>query len=92
MSPRVALLLALSSSTVACVADTKGGEENPLVDGKADSFYSPTPHGQLAFGAPNKATITAAEKFHAWTFTLRGDAKLSIKTEVSTNLDTVMYL
>jgi hypothetical protein len=86
-----AIVTALSSTLLGCVAE-KGGEENPLVDGKADSFYSPTPHGQLVFGAPNKATITAAEKFHAWTFTLRGDAKLSIKTEVSTNLDTVMYL
>jgi hypothetical protein len=85
------VVTALSFPLLGCVAE-KGGEENPLVDGKADSFYSPTPHGQLVFGAPNKATITAAEKFHAWTFTLRGDAKLSIKTEVSTNLDTVMYL
>lgn len=92
MSLRVALLLALSSSTVACVADEKGTEDDPLVEGKADSFYSPTPHGQLVFDAPNRAKITAAEKFHAWTFMLRGDAKLSIKTEVSTNLDTVMYL
>jgi hypothetical protein len=86
-----AFVTALSSTLLGCVAE-KGGEENPLVDGKADSFFSPTPHGQLVFGAPNQAEITATEKFHSWTFTLRGDARLSIKTDVSTNLDTVMYL
>lgn len=87
-----AIATLLATTTFGCVAD-KGDEENPLGgDGKADSFYKPTEHGELVFGAPNRAEITEAEKFHAWTFTLTGDAKVSIKTDVSKNLDTVMYL
>ncbi len=94
MSIRAVLLAtALSSTLLGCVAD-KGEEDDALGDaGKADSFYSPTAHGQLLFGSPNKATITAAEKFHSWTFIIAGgSAKVSLKTDVSTNLDTVMYL
>lgn len=94
MSIRAAILAtALSSTLLGCVAD-KGAEDDALGDaGKADSFYSPTAHGQLLFGSPNKAEITAAEKFHSWTFNIAGGAaKVSLKTDVSTNLDTVMYL
>lgn len=91
MSLRPALLSVVAASTFACVAD-KGAEDDPLIEGKADSFYSPTNHGQLTFGAPNRAEISEAERFHAWTFTLTAAATVSVRTEISNNLDTVMYL
>jgi hypothetical protein len=89
--PRVAIRFLLASSLLACATD-KGAEDDPLVDGKADSFYKPTPHGELAFGSPNQAEVTDAETFHSWTFTLTDDATISLKTDIQNNLDTVMYL
>ena len=87
------LALLLSAALSACAASGgKGDEDNPLGDGKADSFFSPTEHGQLVFGAPNQAAISPEELFHSWTFTLTGSAQLSIKTQIEKNLDTVMYL
>jgi hypothetical protein len=92
MSLRAILITAFVTSLLGCAAD-KGEEEDPLGDdGKADSFGTPTSHGALVFGTPNKASITTAAKFHAWTFTLTGSAKVSLKTQISKNLDTVMYL
>jgi hypothetical protein len=76
-----------------CGPAPKGPEEEPLLaDGKADSFVSPTEHGPLAFGASNQAVVDGSQRFHAWTFSLSGPAKVTLRTEVSTNLDTVMYL
>lgn len=87
------LLTATATATGAGCTAGKGDEDNPLSDGKADSFFSPTEHGALLFGeVPNRAEITDDERFHAWTFELDGPATLSIRTEISGNLDTVMYL
>lgn len=87
----VALLLA--AALASCTAGGgKGDEDNPLGGDKADSFFSPTEHGQLVFGAPNQAAITDKELFHSWTFTLSGSAQVSIRTQIEKNLDTVMYL
>lgn len=63
------------------------------VDGSADSFYAPTEHGELVFGVGNAATLDADHGYHAWLFTLGGNAAVSLKVSTSTaNLDTVMYL
>ncbi len=89
---RPTALTLLATSLLACGAD-KGAEDEPLSeDGKADSFYKPTEHGQLVFDAPNAAAISDAERFHSWTFTLTDEATVSLRTAVSNNLDTVMYL
>lgn len=71
-------------------------EEDALVDGAYDSFRSPIDHGELAFGTPALSELTAAEGFHAWTFSLTGDASVAIRTEAATprgrQVDTVLYL
>lgn len=92
---RIYALILASSLAFACgdgVVDDKGTEDNPLTDGKDDSFYRPTEHGALRMGIANPATMTDDEQFHAWTFELTGDATIELSTEVSQNLDTVMYL
>jgi len=86
---------------VACGANdptgssSKGAEEAMPVDGKLDSFASPTDHGELSFGYGQQASITEAEKFHSWTFALSGDADVDLSTSLDAmnpNLDTVLYL
>lgn len=73
--------------------DSKGAEEEELVGGKQDSFFRPTEHGALVFGLPNEATIAADARFHAWEFEIHeGEAAFHVQTNVSQNLDTVMYL
>lgn len=80
-------------SLVACGEDaSKGAEEDPLTAGKDDSFFRPTEHGAMRFGVSNPASISDDQKFHAWTFELSGEATVDLATEVSANLDTVMYL
>jgi len=90
----VSCALGLSSFAVGCdSASDKGAEEQALsLDGKADSFARLTEHGDLSFGIDARAEIAAGEVFHAWTFTLGADAKVSVETSVAKNLDTVMYL
>lgn len=94
MKRTTALILA-STLAFACgdAANTdKGAEENPLTNGKDDSFFRPTEHGELRMDIANPATMKTDELFHSWTFELGGDAQVDLKTEVSKNLDTVMYL
>ncbi len=93
MRLNVLLLLALFAA-LGCAEDNsaKGTEEDALTSGKDDSFYRPTEHGPLRFSAKNEATISDDARFHAWTFTLGDDATVDLATEVSTNLDSVMYL
>ena len=86
------LVSACGSESSSNPTQGKGAEDDELIDGKMDSFYTPTMHGDLAFGTPNTATITSDERFHAWTFTLSGEASVELRTEVTNNLDTVMYL
>ena len=71
----------------------KGEESQMPVDGSADSFFSPTEHGELMFGVENSGELAADAGYHTWTFTLTGAAKvrLEVKPDV-TNFDTVMYL
>ena len=86
------MMLAMALA-VGCAEDAgKGTEEDPLTSGKDDSFYRPTEHGELRFTTSNPATISDAERFHAWTFTLSDNATVDISTSVSNNLDTVMYM
>lgn len=88
------------SFAVACGAppqDGKGAEEQPLAEGdKLDSFQKPTDHGALAFATAGKAELTKKEQFHAWTFSLSGDAALTLRTTAQTKngkkVDTVVYL
>ncbi len=95
---RIWILLFASTLLFACGGDEtapvdKGAEDNPLTDGKSDSFFSPTEHGDANFNRANNAEVSEDQTFHAWTFELSAAARLELKTEISTrNLDTVMYL
>lgn len=91
--------LPLSLCLAACGAPDEGlekapgGEEQALTDSKADSFFRPTEHGDIAFGAPSSGRLGDSASFHAWTFQLADDAQVKIETASSDrNLDTVMYL
>lgn len=96
MKPQYLVLFFVALFAFACgEADSptdKGEEENALTDGKSDSFFKPTEHGQLRFGTRNPGTIDEDALFHAWTFELTDDAEVDLRTEISANLDTVMYL
>ncbi len=72
----------------------KGAEEGELgLEGKSDSFRSPTEHGILTPGVPSTVRVTEDQVFHAWTFSIEGDATISLRTQqLADNLDTVMYL
>jgi len=69
----------------------KGAEDEAPLDGKADAFRSPTEHGTLEFESAQGAEVTAEERYHAWTFTLSGDARISLDAS-SSDIDTVLYL
>ncbi|MDX2088705.1 MAG: hypothetical protein SFX73_12690 [Kofleriaceae bacterium] len=92
---RVAWVAVLSLVSSACL-DEKGPEEELPEDGKDDSFYRPTDHGALELGVPVTSAITDAEKFHAWTFELDGDASIDLVTSYAVRgqrrTDTVLYL
>src|SRR5690242_16765574 len=94
-----AALLSLGLGVSACLDDgalDKGVESaDPVDDLAADSFAKPTTHGAIAFGTAPEATLTAAEKFHEWTFALTGPAQLRAFTGPATGgraVDTVLYL
>lgn len=92
---RIYALILASSFAIACAepaTNDKGAEENPLTSGKDDSFFRPTEHGTLRMGVANPGTLTEDEQFHAWTFELSDRATIDLSTDVSQNLDTVMYL
>ena len=92
MTYPLACLLA-ASALVGCATDPKGEEDELPIEGKDDSFFQPTSHGDLAFGTPARAQITAGEGFHSWTFTLTGSAKVKVATsELTGTLDTVLYI
>ena len=89
----VTFLFALTACGETSTPSTdKGAEEEELVGGKQDSFFKPTEHGQLVYGLPNEASIDDDARFHSWEFALTGPATVGIQTNVSKNLDTVMYL
>jgi hypothetical protein len=83
---------------VGCLADEdKGSEEelDLLAESKADSHRSPTWHGELAFGVPADAVLTADERYHAWWFDVSGEATLDMTTTYTVRgqrrTDTVLY-
>lgn len=90
----VGVLLAVAGCA-ADVGSVKGAEQDgfDLYESKADSFGRPTEHGELAFGIPNEAALDGEAFYHAWDFTLSGEARVALRVELVTpNLDTVMYL
>ena len=97
----VAALAAASALSLAggCDEGMTGdkGAEDPLPDeGKLDSFARPTEHGVLPFGMMANGGLTATAKYHAWTFSLTGDAKVHMYTQPQLTsrmtVDTVLYL
>lgn len=82
-------------ATALCIGACSSGDGTGTSDEelRKDSFDRPTAHGELRFAdAPNEAAFTEDQRFHSWTFTLTGDARLDLQTKVSHNLDTVAYL
>lgn len=76
---------------LACGQAVSKGEESPLpVEGAADSFRSPTHHGELTLGDPVASTLTADGQYHTWTFELSGLADVKLTTDGA--VDTVLYL
>jgi hypothetical protein len=61
----------------------------------ADSLSRPLDHGTLAFGVPSAAQI-GPQRYHAWQFTLHGDARVSVSTQAAMAggpmVDTVLAL
>lgn len=108
----LALLLSLAGVS-ACASDVSslekdGDEVDAPVDGKLDGV-SITDHGAFAFdslsdGGRNSmqasvdVTLSSSERSHAWTFTLDGNAEISLETSHWAGLtnekevDTVIYL
>jgi hypothetical protein len=81
-----------------CVDELEKGDEDeaPSVDGKDDSFAKPIDHGAIAFDTAAESALAATAKFHAWDFTLSGDAKIVMTTGKPAAggkmIDTVLYL
>jgi hypothetical protein len=90
----------LHGALAACAASSfdKGPEDDvPSVDGKADTQRKPTDHGELpGFGTPVVDELSASAGFHAWQFTLHGDARVTAVTSAAepggAEIDTVLYL
>ena len=92
-----ALLFACNDSDPAPTGAAKGVEDGALTDyeadSKADSWRSPTAHGELLPGTTSSARLHADELFHAWTLTLTDEARIDLAiTSADANLDTVAYL
>lgn len=88
-----AIVLALTGCMAGVTPIDKGAEDALPLDGKADSFRSPTEHGQLRFASASHAEISEEALFHAWTFELSGHADVALEvSSYDQNLDTVMYL
>ena len=100
LGPALFLSSSLGPLAPACAASPeavdKGIEEDVPVDGKLDSFRSPTDHGRIGFDRPEVADLTAEAGFHAWTFNLEAPADVVLRTNVampgSRSVDTVLYL
>ncbi|MBW2462916.1 MAG: hypothetical protein JRH11_14785 [Deltaproteobacteria bacterium] len=91
----VALALVGFTGCAATTLDKDSGEEEAQpIEGKADGFRNPTEHGQLRLGnTASQAEITEDERFHAWNFSLSGDAEVTLTVgSRDRNLDTVAYL
>lgn len=85
-------LAALLLLTACDATATKGAEDDAPAEGKDDSHRRPTDHGDLFFGQPVEAELSAAEGFHAWTFALAGAAEIDAYTDGDVEVDTVLYL
>jgi hypothetical protein len=83
--------LTLTSAFVmgGCATDSVGSESSNVTD----SWSNPTSHGELSFEHTNQAEFDEQQRFHAWDFTLSGEATVDMRTElVSPNLDSIAYL
>ena len=87
-------LLALNLGLFACESSNDKGIESELpIDGTADSWRSPTLHGELIFAQSNPASFEDDALYHAWDFSLEGRAELLLQVEQENlSFDTVMYL
>ena len=89
----ISVLMALAFAGCAAEVDSKGTEDDLPLDGAADSFRSPTEHGELPFDFASGAELGPDARFHAWEFSLTGDASVAIDVaSANPNLDTVAYL
>jgi hypothetical protein len=74
------------------------GDESPLIEsgGKEDSFRKPTEIGPIELNQSALATLAPDAGYLTWTFSLYGDAKVTLSTDAPTGsrdeIDTVLYL
>ncbi len=89
-------LALLTSLLLLACASEKAVETEVSEDGKFDTWWSPTTHGEVSFGEQAIADITYEEKFHAFDFVLDGPATVAIETEFTdepaADADPVIYL
>lgn len=74
------------------------GDESPLIEagGKEDSLRKPTALGPIELNQSALAALTPEAGYLAWTFSLYGDARVTLSTDAPTGsseeVDTVLYL
>jgi hypothetical protein len=90
------LLAAVLTACAPIEAPDKGPAEEAPIDGAYDSFRSPVEHRELLFGRAELAELTVRESFHAWTFTLREQSSVALRTERAMpglpEVDTMIYV
>jgi len=90
--PTLPVLLMLACASDPATSSDKGDESDVPVDGSFDSFYDPTVH-ELVLGTPADAELARGARFHAFDFSLSGDAHVVLRTTADDPYtDTVAYL
>ena len=85
-----ALACVLATCAIGCAADMPADDSDPVFDGKADAPSNAVDDGALAWSTP--LTLTFSQTVVYATFSLSGDADVTIETSGTTNLDTIAYI
>lgn len=95
----VAGCVAAGTLTAGCMEADKGPESalpsQLASDGKGDTLRSPTERGPIGTRDVQLAELGAEEQFQSWTFTLTGNASMTLTTSTGMRnqaVDTVLYL
>ncbi len=96
---RFLILIPFVVSLSACgSAASEKGDETPMpaADGKSDTWWAPTLHGELRWSEEDRGDFDGIKKFHAWDFSLGAGSegsKVTLTTgPIDANVDTVAYL
>jgi hypothetical protein len=88
------VLLVIILFFAAChgASSSKGPEDDIDDEGKFDSFYAPTEHGQLSFSEAHEASVSDDELYHAWDFEITSPVAIEIEVQLLNLEDSVIYL